>query len=135
MAEKALFAVSIFVVVVGLSGMLTALLTSLNERRREMAILRSVGARPIHIFGLMIGEAVLVTSMGIALGVALLYLMFIIAQPLLLSRLGLYLGISMVSPFEWLLIGLVWLAGLLVGIIPAWRIYRLALMDGLSVRT
>ncbi|HBH30716.1 MAG TPA: peptide ABC transporter permease, partial [Desulfofustis sp.] len=134
-AEKALFAVSIFVVVVGLSGMLTALLTSLNERRREMAILRSVGARPIHIFGLMIGEAVLVTSMGIALGVALLYLMFIIAQPLLLSRLGLYLGISMVSPFEWLLIGLVWLAGLLVGIIPAWRIYRLALMDGLSVRT
>jgi putative ABC transport system permease protein len=133
-AEKALFAVSIFVVVVGLSGMLTALLTSLNERRREMAILRSVGARPIHIFGLMIGEAVLVTSMGIALGVALLYLMFIIAQPLLLSRLGLYLGISMISPFEWLLIVLVWLAGLLVGIIPAWRIYRLALMDGLSVR-
>ena len=30
----------------GLIGMLTAILTSLNERRREMAILRSVGARP-----------------------------------------------------------------------------------------
>ena len=49
-AEKALFAVSGFVVIVGLSGMLIALMTSLNERRREMAILRSVGARPVHVF-------------------------------------------------------------------------------------
>jgi putative ABC transport system permease protein len=32
-----------------LIGMLTAIFTSLNERRREMAILRSVGARPWHI--------------------------------------------------------------------------------------
>ncbi|HBX55154.1 MAG TPA: peptide ABC transporter permease, partial [Pseudomonas sp.] len=43
-AEKALFVVSLFVVLTGLIGMLTAILTSLNERRREMAILRSVGA-------------------------------------------------------------------------------------------
>ncbi|MCG8507768.1 MAG: ABC transporter permease, partial [Rhodospirillales bacterium] len=52
-AENALFAVSGFVVVVGLSGMLIALMTSLNERRREMAILRSVGARPLHVFSLI----------------------------------------------------------------------------------
>ena len=45
-AERALFAVSVLVVVVGLAGMLVALLTSLSERRREMAVLRSVGARP-----------------------------------------------------------------------------------------
>ncbi|MES9994101.1 MAG: ABC transporter permease, partial [Candidatus Thiodiazotropha sp.] len=56
-AEKALLIVSAFVVVVGLFGMLTALLMSLNERRREMAILRSVGARPGHVFALIMGEA------------------------------------------------------------------------------
>ena len=51
-AEKTLFAVSVLVVVVGLAGMLVALLTSLSERRREMAVLRSVGARPTHVFAL-----------------------------------------------------------------------------------
>jgi putative ABC transport system permease protein len=55
--EHALLLVSGFVVVVGLFGLLTALLTSLNERRREMSILRSVGARPAHVFSLILGEA------------------------------------------------------------------------------
>ena len=71
-AEKTLLAVSALVVVVGLGGMLVALLTSLSERRREMAILRSVGARPMHVFGLILGEAAFLTLSGIALGVAAL---------------------------------------------------------------
>jgi putative ABC transport system permease protein len=55
-AERALFAVSALVVVVGLAGMLVALLTSLSERRREMAVLRSVGARPLHVFDCCLGK-------------------------------------------------------------------------------
>lgn len=49
-AEQALMVISAFVVVAGLLGMLTGLLTSLQERRREMAILRAMGAQPKHIF-------------------------------------------------------------------------------------
>src|SRR5262249_5986160 len=45
-AETALKAVSAMVVATALLGMVTMILTTLNERRREMAILRSVGARP-----------------------------------------------------------------------------------------
>ena len=77
-AEKALFVVSLFVVLTGLIGMLTAILTSLNERRREMAILRSVGARPWHIATLLVFEALALALAGvvagdhIALGVAAL---------------------------------------------------------------
>jgi putative ABC transport system permease protein len=70
-AEKALLAVSGFVVVVGLSGMLIALMTSLNERRREMAILRSVGARPLHVFSLIVGESALLTLTGVTIGIKL----------------------------------------------------------------
>ena len=134
-AEKALFVVSGFVVVVGLFGMLTALLTGLNERRREMAILRSVGARPIHIFSLIIGEAVLITTLGIILGVLLLQLLLLVAQPILVERFGVVLGMGGLSLHELLLIGVVWLAGLLAGILPGWRIYHYSLVDGLSVRT
>ena len=53
-AEQMLLVISSFVVATGLFGMLTVLLTSLNERRREMAILRAVGARPWHIFLLLV---------------------------------------------------------------------------------
>ena len=56
-ADTALMIVAGFVVLAGLLGMLTAILTSLNERRREMAILRSVGAQPRHVFTLLIAEA------------------------------------------------------------------------------
>ena len=74
-AEDALLVVSACVVVVGLFGMLAVLLTGLNERRRELAILRSVGARPGHLFGLILGEALCLTGIGIALGLGLLYLL------------------------------------------------------------
>lgn len=133
-AEKALLAVSSFVVVVGMLGMLTALLTSLNERRREMAILRSIGARPLHIFILIIGEAMAITLLGIGLGILLLYGLLMLAKPLVLSMFGFYLTIGAISAYEALLLGIIFLAGTIIGIVPGWRIYRYSLADGMTVR-
>jgi putative ABC transport system permease protein len=134
-AENALLIVSVFVVVVGLFGMLTALLTSLNERRREMAILRSVGARPGHVFALVMGEAGFLTLLGALLGLALLYLMLLAGQPFIESRFGIFIEIGGLSQYEWILLCAVVGAGFLVGSIPSYRAYRLSLADGLSVRT
>ncbi|MCB1800778.1 MAG: ABC transporter permease [Gammaproteobacteria bacterium] len=133
-AENALLIVSVFVVVVGLFGMLTALLTSLNERRREMAILRSVGARPGHVFALIMGEAGFLTLLGVLLGMALLYLLLLAGQPIIESRFGIFIAIGGLSRYEWMLLGAVVAAGFLVGSIPSYRAYRLSLVDGLSVR-
>jgi putative ABC transport system permease protein len=133
-AENALLIVSGFVVLVGLIGMLTALLIGLNERRREMAILRSVGARPAHVLALIIGEAASLTLLGILLGVGLLYGLLAAAQPLIEAQLGLFIGIGALSAHEWLLLGAVMVSGLLVGLLPGWRAYRMSLADGLSIR-
>jgi putative ABC transport system permease protein len=133
-AENALLIISAFVVVVGLFGMLTALLTSLNERRREMAILRSVGARPGHVFALIMGEAGFLTLLGVFLGMALLYLLLLAGQPIIESRFGIFIEIGALSPYEWILLSAVVGAGFLVGSIPSYRAYRLSLADGLSVR-
>lgn len=133
-AENALLIVSVFVVVVGLFGMLTALLTSLNERRREMAILRSVGARPGHVFALIMGEAAFLTLLGILLGLALLYLLLVLGQPFVESRFGIFVAIGGLSGHEGILLGAVTVAGFLVGSIPSYRAYRLSLADGLSLR-
>lgn len=133
-AEKALFVVSLFVVLTGLIGMLTAILTSLNERRREMAILRSVGARPWHIAGLLVVEAFALALAGVLLGLLLLYLGIAGAQGYVQAHYGLYLPLSAPSGYEWRLLGAILAAALLMGCVPAWRAYRQSLADGLSIR-
>ncbi|MDX1368333.1 ABC transporter permease [Pseudomonas sp.] len=133
-AEKALFVVSLFVVLTGLIGMLTAILTSLNERRREMAILRSVGARPWHIASLLILEAFALALAGVLLGLLLLYLGIAGAQGHVQANYGLYLPLDLPTAYEWTLLGAILSAALLMGCVPAWRAYRQSLADGLSIR-
>ncbi len=133
-AEKALLAVSGFVVVVGLTSMLIALMTSLEERRREMAILRSVGARPLHVFSLIVGESAILTLTGVALGIGLLYILLFFSQPLILAKFGLYVAISALTGYELFLTAVVCMAGFLIGLIPGYRIYRYSLADGMTIR-
>lgn len=134
-AENALRIVAGCVVIVGLLGMLTALLTTLNERRREMAILRSVGARPRTVLGLLVLESATLTLAGIALGMVLLYAIIASLRGLAASRFGLYLGLGPPTPSEWLALAAIFGAGILVGLLPAWLGYRRSLSDGLTVRT
>jgi putative ABC transport system permease protein len=135
LAEQALATMSIIVVVIGLIGMMSLMLSGLNERRREMAILRTLGARPHQIILLIVGEALLLTLLAICLGLFLLYLLLLVGQPMVFNHLGFHLPIGIPSDREWLLMGLVALAGLLVGWIPGLRAYRLSLSDGMSIRT
>jgi putative ABC transport system permease protein len=132
-AEQALLAVSALVALVGLCGMVTALLTGLNERRREMAVLRSVGARPRHVLALIVGEAAALATAGIALGVGLLYLALVVARGLIQTRLGLAIEIGLPSAHEWLLLAAVLLASVVAGLWPALRAYRYSLTDGMTV--
>jgi putative ABC transport system permease protein len=133
-ADTALMIVAAFVVLAGLLGMLTAILTSLNERRREMAILRSVGARPRHIFTLMVSEAGVLATLGVALGVALTYLLLAFARPLLERRFGIFVQIGGLSGYDLAILGTIVVAAVLMGFVPAWRAYRNTLSDGLTIR-
>ncbi|HHX8440440.1 TPA: ABC transporter permease [Vibrio diabolicus] len=133
-AEQALMAVSGFVVIAGLLGMLSSLLTSLQERRREMAILRAMGARPRHVFSLLISEASLLTAVGIVTGLAGLYAILAIVQPIIQQHYGIHLTLSLLSPYEWMLLGFVQCAGIVIGFIPAFRAYRQSLSDGMTIR-
>ncbi len=130
-AEQALFIISLLVVLTGLIGMLTAILASLNERRREMAVLRSVGARPWHIASLLMLEALLLAGAGVILGVALLIIGILVLQQPIQTHYGIYLPLSGLSLREWLLLAGIMLAALLMALLPAARAYRLALNDGL----
>lgn len=134
-AENALRLIAACVVVVGILGMTTALLTTLNERRREMAILRSVGARPRTILGLLCLEAVALTVAGIVLGVLLLYAILAALRGYAASQFGLFLGLGPPSATELYALAAIFGAGLLAGLVPAWLGYRRSLSDGLTLRT
>ncbi len=133
-ADTALMIVAAFVVLAGLLGMLTAILTSLNERRREMAILRSVGARPRHVFTLLVTEAGLLAVGGVAAGVALCYGLMYAAKPLLERRFGLFLEPGGLTGYDIGLLAAIVAAALVMGALPAWRAYRNTLADGLTPR-
>jgi putative ABC transport system permease protein len=133
-AEDGLKVVSGFVVVVGLLGMLVALYTSLNARRREMAILRAVGAGPRKIVSLLVLESGLLATAGAALGVAIVYSLLFLLQGPVEARFGLFLPIRALGTTEYVYLGLVVVAGFLIGLVPAIKAYRNTLSDGLSVR-
>jgi len=129
-----LLSVGELAVVCGLLVMLTALITGMNERRREMAILRALGARPSQVFLLLVGEALLLTLCGILAGVLLLQLALGVGLPLLGGQLGLTIAAWPPSARELAMLGGVLLAGVLGGALPALRVYRLSLADGLTLR-
>ena len=133
-AENVLRVVSSMVVVTGLLGMLTVILSSLESRRREMAVLRSVGARPLYVFALFMSEAVMLSLLGVAAGITLLYMVLLAGQPIMSREFGLHIPFALPAPADLWIIGAVVLAGAVAGSIPAARAYRLSLADGLSIR-
>ncbi|MBB91452.1 MAG: peptide ABC transporter permease [Magnetovibrio sp.] len=133
-AEAALAAISVAVVAAGLLGMMIMMLAGLNERRREMAILRSVGARPLHLFALLVSEAAVLTTAGAAAGLGLFYAALAAFRPVLDSRFGLFLEISAPTAHDLAILGAVVLAGVLAGAVPALGAYRQSLADGMTVK-
>lgn len=132
--ETVLRIITGFVVIAGLLGMLTTLLSTLNERRREMAILRAVGAHPRHVFLLFVLESLLLVASGCLGGVMLLFALVAAVQPWMVEHYGLYLNTWLPTAQDFILIGVVAMLAILFSFIPAMIAYRRSLQDGLTVR-
>ncbi len=133
-AETALTAVSAMVVLTAILGMVTMILSTLNERRQEIAILRSLGAHTSTIFSLLMLEAGLLALGGILLGTGLLYGLLFAITPWIERSYGLYLAIEAPSLYEMKLMLAILAIACVVGTLPALRAYRQSLIDGMSVR-
>ena len=133
-AEVGLRVIAIFAVAIGLTGMLVALYSSLEARRREMAILRAVGAGPGLIISLLVLESVLLAIVGCLIGVAAVYGGLFLAQGPIEQRFGLHIALHPLRATEWTYLTVVVGASLLIGFVPAWKAYRTSLVDGLSPR-
>jgi len=133
-AERALIAISLFVVAVGLVSVMTSILSSLNERRREMSILRATGARPGHVFFLLLAEAGLLGFIGATLGAVFLNGGLALARPFLTEAYGITLLGTAPSLLDIYTVFAVTGAAILMGLVPAWIALKRSLADGLTVK-
>ncbi|MDT7833893.1 ABC transporter permease [Aquabacterium sp. OR-4] len=134
LGERGLQAMSALVAVVSLAGLVAVILAGLNERRRELAILRAVGAGPRQVLALLALEGGLVTAAGVALGAVGCALAVALLAPWVQAQHGISLHLAWPGSAEWALIGAVLAGGFVASLVPGWRAYRLSLADGLSPR-
>ena len=134
-AETALLVVSIMVVITAILGMITMILATLNERRREIAILRSVGAGPRTVVALLVSEAGILTLAGVICGIVMTYLLLFFLRPAIDASYGLYIDITAPTSVELSALAAIVVGGVLAGLAPAWRAYLQSLADGLIVRS
>lgn len=133
-AEVGLRVIAIFAVAISITGMLVALYSSLEARRREMAILRAVGAGPRTILALLVLESTMLAFLGCLIGVAMVYGGLAVAQGPIEQRFGLHLAFRALGTTEYTYLAIVLVSGMLIGFVPAWKAYRTSLVDGLSPR-
>jgi putative ABC transport system permease protein len=131
-ADRTLSIISAAVLVVGLIAMLIALYTALNERRREIAILRTVGFHARQIVALFLIEAALIASTGTTLGIAAVYALLLVLRSVIESRFGLPVALVGLSLRVEIYVLITITSATLLGFIPAFRAYRNSLMDGLN---
>lgn len=132
--EQVLTALAALVLAAGLVGMLTTILSTLNERRREMAVLRAVGAHPYQIVLLFVLETLIVVSAGCVVGMGLLYVLLIALQPVLVREYGINIAVTAPDAGQWALVAVAIVLGVLVSLIPGFIAYRRSLHDGLAIR-
>ncbi|MBU0784888.1 MAG: ABC transporter permease [Gammaproteobacteria bacterium] len=132
LVERVLLFVAALVALVSALGLTSVMLVTLGQRRRELAVLRSTGAGPRAVFGLLCLESALVMWVGVALGVVVLGLASAALAPWVQAQFGLQLvglnelgaGLMAVTAFA--------AFGSLLGLVPAWQAYRNQLQDGLN---
>jgi putative ABC transport system permease protein len=134
LGERGLQAMSALVAVVSLGGLMAVILAGLNERRRELAILRAVGAGPRQMLWLLALEGGLVTLAGVSIGVLGCWAAVAGLSGWIQGQFGLTLQAAPPGAPEWRLIGALVAGGWLASLVPGWRAYRLSLADGLSPR-
>ncbi|MDB6121453.1 MAG: hypothetical protein JWQ71_446 [Pedosphaera sp.] len=122
--DKVLALVAYLVALVATGSILASIYNSMNERRREIAILRALGAHRGTVFGTIVLEAATIAAVGMLIGFGFYFGIMSIVGEIVRAQTGVVL-----DPFAWNPV-LAWApAGMIVlsalaGIVPAFKAYR-----------
>ena len=132
--ENLLLGISVTVIFTTLIGMTAIIFSSLNERRREMAIWRAMGASPKVVIGLLMLEALIISVMSIIVSTVMLFLTLYVLQPWIDNTYGILVNIEMLAVKDIYIFMLFILSASLVSLIPAIRAYWFSINDGMTIK-
>ncbi len=124
--EVVLRGISIIVFVSSIFGLNAMLLASMRERRREIEILRSIGAPSKFIFGLLIIESLLIVTMATLIAIGSLLLAITLVNQILAGELGVVLSLQIFYTSSLAALALIYLVALLVSLVPAIQAYTVS---------
>ena len=132
--ENLLLGISVTVIFTTLIGMTAIIFSSLNERRREMAIWRAMGASPKVVIGLLMLEAFIISVMSIIVSTVMLFLTLYVLQPWIDNTYGILVNIETLAVKDIYIFMLFILSASLVSLIPAIRAYWFSINDGMTIK-
>ena len=132
--ENLLLGISVVVIFTTLIGMTAIIFSSLNERRREMAIWRAMGASPRTIIGLLMLEAFFISLLSIIISTILLFFSLAILQPWIDNNYGILVSVEMLSIKDMYVFIMFIIAAMVVSLLPAARAYWFSINDGMTIK-
>ncbi len=132
--EQVIEAMVLLVAAVSVLSLIAVISTGLEQRRRELAVLRSLGAGPSRVLALLIIEGTLVTSAAAAVGALASALAVAVLGGTLAAHWGIAPRLGVPEASQWLILAATVTAGALASVLPAWRAYRMSITDGLQPR-
>ena len=133
--DRAFKFITFLIIVIALLGMIAMTIAGLNSRRREMAILRSVGASPNNIVSLLLVESIIISIVSCILGYIIMIIIFTIGKDYLQNNYGIFIDSFSLKNYDLQIIIAIICAALIATIVPAIQIYKNTLRDGLSVKS
>ena len=133
--DKAFKIITFFIIIIALLGMIAMTIAGLSSRRREMAILRSVGASPVNIVSLLLVESIIISIISCILGYILMVVIFSLGKDYLQNNYGIFIDSFSIKNYDLQIVITIVFAALIATIVPAIQIYKNTLRDGLSVKS
>ncbi|MGH7138078.1 MAG: ABC transporter permease, partial [Pirellulales bacterium] len=127
-----LLTMSVLIVIVAGIGIMVSIYNSMSDRRRDIAVMRALGARRSTVFSVILLESILVSLSGGAAGWLLGHLLLLAASPFVLAYTGFAVSGFQFSWLELSLIGGLILLASIVGYLPALAAYRTDVAKALS---
>ncbi len=125
--------ISFLVLVVGLIGMMISFMTSLNERRRELSILRALGANINFMMSLILIESLIIIIFSLSLSLFFKFILELLLTGFIQNQYGLILSNEFLGLTEYIMMGSVVVLGLVLSLVPAFIFRYQSLKDGLKV--
>jgi putative ABC transport system permease protein len=130
--DRVLTFVSYLVALVAAGSILASIYNSMNERRRELAILRALGARRATVFSAIILEAASIAALGVAAGFVVYVALMAGVAKLIRAQTGVVLDPFTFNPVMlWAPVAFIAL-GAVSGIVPAMKAYRTDVASNLT---